>query len=528
MGSGHALPLGFTVLAILLTTGCEPVVKDPRLRSYVVEVNQRGQPVDPANHPQTVSTDQFDAQLDGIFAGIQAWNPPAAQRDPNGRKRIVIFVHGGLNSPADAMERAEETFQKMRDDGIYPIYINWNSDPFSTYGEHLVWVRQGRYTTTGIWSSPLYLFADFIRAFGRAPIVWTDMLGHDINRGYADISAALRENQEYRFLDNPEEKTVVRITDGMLDQQKQDAGKRTVTELSIGGYTGHTGIPIARIVSFVVFFPVKLLTAPIIDAAGRAMWQNMIRRTSVLFEGETANNLREDNLTVDKILNPSDGPLDRLIVRLHKLQNPATGEKSPYDITLIAHSAGTIVVDELIRRSNAVKLDSAGLQQDKKSVKYDNIVYMAAACSVRDFQRCVIPYLSAHREPRRVTQFYNLCLHPVNDLREEHLADAIPRGSLLVWLDDFLTEPNTPLDRTLGRWDNIVEAAYVIRDVRPQIHLKAFTFNQYGQLEDQSPQQHGDFTVVDFWKEDLWKPVTGKTMTASFHQKANELRLNAK
>jgi hypothetical protein len=116
----------------------------------------------------------------------------------------------------------------------------------------------------------------------------------------------------------------------------------------------------------------------------------------------------------------------------------------------------------------------------------------------------------------------------VNDLREEHLADAIPRGSLLVWLDDFLTEPNTPLDRTLGRWDNIVEAAYVIRDVKTQVHLKAFTFNQYGQLEDQSPQQHGDFTLVHFWKDEFWKPVQEHTMTASFHEKANELRLDAK
>ena len=113
------------------------------------------------------------------------------------------------------------------------------------------------------------------------------MLGHDFNRGSADLSAALRGNQEYRYLDNPEEKTVVRITDGLLELQKKDAGRGKVTQVSIGGYTGHTGIPVGRIVSFVALFPVKLLTAPIIDAAGRAMWDNMIRRTSVLFEGET-------------------------------------------------------------------------------------------------------------------------------------------------------------------------------------------------------------------------------------------------
>ena len=516
-----------TGVLVLLMGGCS-VVKDPCLWNYVVDINQRGQPVDPTNHPETISITCFDHQLDDIVAGIQAFNPPADKRDPNGRKRIVIFVHGGLNSPADAMERAEETFQQMKNEGIYPIYINWNSDPFSTYGEHLVWVRQGRYTEGGIWSVPFYFFADFIRAFGRAPIVWSDMLGHEAHRVYADLSAALKVHQEYRFLDNPEEKTVVRITDGMLDERAHDARHEKATELSIGGYTGHTGIPIDRIVSYLVFFPAKLLTAPIIDAAGRAMWQNMIRRTSVLFEGETANNLREDHLAVETILNPGNGPLDRLIVRLHKLQNPANGEKNSYNITLIAHSAGTIVVDELIRRSNGNNYDGNALKEDNKSVKYDNIVYMAAACSVRDFQRCVIPYLAAHRETNRVTQFYNLCLNPVNDLREEHLADAIPRGSLLVWLDDFLTEPNTPLDRTLGRWDNIVEAAYVIRDVRPQVHHKAFTFNQYAQLVGENPQEHGDFTLVHFWRNPFWQPVEDQSMADLIHDKASELNLYAK
>src|ERR1039458_5706747 len=157
-----------TGVLVLLMGGCS-VVKDPCLWNYVVDINQRGQPVDPTNHPETISITCFDHQLDDIVAGIQAFNPPADKRDPNGRKRIVIFVHGGLNSPADAMERAEETFQQMKNEGIYPIYINWNSDPFSTYGEHLVWVRQGRYTEAGIWSAPFYFFADFIRAFGRAP-----------------------------------------------------------------------------------------------------------------------------------------------------------------------------------------------------------------------------------------------------------------------------------------------------------------------------------------------------------------------
>src|SRR5205807_7605742 len=99
-----------------------------------------------------------------------------------------------------------------------------------------------------------------------------------------------------------------------------------------------------------------------------------------------------------------------------------------YQITLVGHSMGAIVLNELVRRSTT------------EGVHYDNIVYMAAACSVRDFQRSVVPYMQRHT----TTNFYNLCLHPVNEVRERHAADLVPRGSLLVWIDDMYSNPYTP------------------------------------------------------------------------------------
>src|SRR5699024_8620932 len=114
----------------------------------------------------------------------------------------------------------------------------------------------------------------------------------------------------------------------------------------------------------------------------------------------------------------------------------------------------SIVLNELIRRFP---------QPD-----YSNIVYMGAACSIRDFERCVIPYLTKHKS----TRFYDLCLHPMAEDMEAHAWDLPPRGSLLVWIDNFLADPQTSKDWTLGRWENVVLASEVFAPVHAQVSVK--------------------------------------------------------
>ena len=127
---------------------------------------------------------------------------------------------------------------------------------------------------------------------------------------------------------------------------------------------------------------------------------------------------------------------------------------------------------------------------------------MAAACSVRDFQRTVLTYLDRHPRAR----FYNLCLHPVNEIRESNAEAVAPRGSLLVWIDDMFSRPHTPLDRTLGRWQNIVEVAYVIpRHLRPRVTLKAFGVEPDDRNRPMNPQKHGHFSGQRYWRPEFWE-----------------------
>ncbi len=156
---------------------------------------------------------------------------------------------------------------------------------------------------------------------------------------------------------------------------------------------------------------------------------------------------------------------------------------------------GTMVLNEWLRRDIL----------ESKEQLYSNIVYMAAACSVRDFSRSVVPYLQQHKQ----TNFYSLMLNPTAELLERRRGyDIPPRGSLLVWLDDFLAEPQAPLDRTFGRWDNIIPAIDVIpKEIRGQVMLKAFALAP-DDSTDYGPQEHGQFRSQPYWCKDFWSSET--------------------
>jgi len=171
-----------------------------------------------------------------------------------------------------------------------------------------------------------------------------------------------------------------------------------------------------------------------------------------------------------------------------------TGED--YDVTVIGHSMGTIVLNEFIRN-----------YETYPNLKIKNIVYMAPACSIRDFERSIIPYLSSERG--KDAHFYLLTLHPWNDAQESNVAGLIPRGSLLEWIDNFMTTPSTPMDRTLGKWENIIQATHIIPDnVRSRVYIKGFPV---GDNWEDGPQTHGefdDFRAGDlkrrFWDKSFW------------------------
>ncbi|MCI5123513.1 MAG: hypothetical protein D3925_03315 [Candidatus Electrothrix sp. AR5] len=169
-------------------------------------------------------------------------------------------------------------------------------------------------------------------------------------------------------------------------------------------------------------------------------------------------------------------------------------------LILIGHSMGTILAAEMLRLF--------------PELPFDDIIFMAAACSVKDLTDKIIPYL-AYRDNHKIN-FYNLMLHPQAETRESNLFGIGPVGSLLVWIDQWFEKPDTVLDRTAGRLTNIGLNAHYIGntlkkagetsqgDVKSRFHLKVFPYRSKMEEED-VPMEHGSFDDFCFWQENFWK-----------------------
>jgi pimeloyl-ACP methyl ester carboxylesterase len=188
-------------------------------------------------------------------------------------------------------------------------------------------------------------------------------------------------------------------------------------------------------------------------------------------------------------------------------------------IVLVGHSAGTIVASEMLARY--------------PKIKYSHIVYMAAACSINDLEKSVLPYLQLHCTDPVPTRFYDLCLHPQHEVDEWRLQQVTlsngfeefvaERGSLLEWIDNFYSTPESFMDRMLGKWENIIQAAHIIPcNLRPLITIKGFgadanaikvqpnlktkyDVDLFYEHRVSGPQAHGDFSWWPYWKSWMWE-----------------------
>ena len=149
---------------------------------------------------------------------------------------------------------------------------------------------------------------------------------------------------------------------------------------------------------------------------------------------------------------------------------------------------GTIIANEII---NAFP-----------KLPYEEIVYMAAASSIQDFQDSVMPVLQNDKS----IKFYNLSLDPNAEAREYTLGGFGPTGSLLEWIDSYYTDPSTVLDMTMGKWQNISIAKHTFpQDVRKQMTFKVFSFDKETQ-----PIKHGEMHDTNrcWWQPEYWNQTS--------------------
>lgn len=557
------------LIGLFATLGCSSLIKNvPQANIIMVDVD--GQPVDPTGnvpcevdtngncfkrhsmlrgYPPFESLGAYRTHITGVMTGLEK------HKNDGKPHKIIIHAHGGLNFQTGTVERAAELHQDiLNDTGAYPIFINWQSSLFPSYWNHLTHIRQGEDWSTGgsSWwafaTAPFYFAADVVRAAIRIPTAT-----------FLQVRNDLETVPHLRFLHSRELVLAQEVTFDELCRRKKNGENWASNPLKeyartldrhvedcerVYGFSQHdlSGLNIwlgldertladkvEASIKYVITSPTKLASAPIIDALGTSSWDVMLRSVAQLFHydgvlGEQADINTSRDLAYDfRQTGALSVFFDRLRAQICESEKGAEivedsrdakcANKDNWEITLVGHSTGAIIVNRIIR--------------DFGDLPIKNVVYMAAASTIKDYQDTIFPYLkrrNAEGPLHEAAQLcrtsgepvqsaipewsgvcvYHLMLHEAAESGEwwSEIIDPWPRGSLLVWLDNFLSHPLSREDRMLGRFTNFIGAAHHTPEpLRPYVNIVKFGVGE-GEL---SPQKHGEFGgKLKYWKPECW------------------------
>ena len=447
------------------------------------KATQTSTPSNPCN-PQPRNPDEYDGYIKAIFDNIQETHS----------SKLLFFIHGGMNDLVGAVKRAAELVD--RDNAAwtaghakqrgnyqlsttgYPIFICWESPP-TGYFEQLIWVRAGRSERYGqsiahkfyAYSTiPFHFIADVGRGVTRFPAELSEFVHNDMYSVSPKLFSEFKQSRD-------ETEYINKCPDGNV---------RATREIDVA----QSPARFLEDTQTAVLFPVRTLTLPLIDSIGVGAWENMLRHIDTMFDRTDTSGYKHPTPVEEAVERDQTGAL---AIFFSHLRDDSVLSKLP--ITLVGHSMGAIVCNRIVG--------------GYPTLKYPDIVYMGAACSVREFQASVVPYLVNNPD----THFYNLSLHPQCEAGEISLSqpkikfDVAPRGSLLVWLDNILTRPPAEDERRLGIFQTAVLSSHNFpKTIRPKITLKCFGFDVREPCPPLIwyPQHHADFSNSPFWNPNFW------------------------
>lgn len=496
------------LLALLLSSACSGIGKqidelDTPVH-HVLSFGRRGFPIDPSGNVCKDDTAFYCQGRQSSFRGSRSLLDPVEGSEAGGPKsrikfdqhidnvlcaiaksgksEVLIFVHGGLGSRKSSQRRVKvlehliATEQKPHGERVFPIFINWRASLKSTYTDSVFFLRQGKRQNRNpvyLAMSPFYFLADLGRGLVRAPLLWIQV----IKNSWRNLPDALYK-------------------DSVRDKMKQlsDDGPGSTFWLNNSCSPSLRGA--ATKVPLVLTIPTKLALSPILSGVGTSAWIAMQRRTDTLFYNDDYYHrgfLKEDGRKEEE--SHAEGYLaiflDRLAQQLKEGSQCGESFADGLTITLVGHSMGTIVINQILKLHGDLPIR--------------RIVYMAAANSVRDYEEIAVPFL----EDRPRAEVFHLGLNMKADVSETNWAalDLIPRGSLLVWLDDFLDDPRITPDRMAGYFRNLPKVADLEgqEEVAERIYMKSYGYGRCHASTD--PQKHGHFSSrFKLWDPTCWRP----------------------
>ncbi|MEM9157159.1 MAG: hypothetical protein AAGB13_19330 [Cyanobacteria bacterium P01_F01_bin.33] len=384
--------------------------------------------------------------------------------------KLMIFIHGGLTTSEDALKRVIDDYPHIREDGYYPIFLNWQSGGIRSYFDQITEIRDGNriqqyYNDKQAKellraAAPLYFLGDVAESIVTAPVTWFNQATRALSRRFVSAESEL-DVDEY----TNEAWNQINHSNNVIQEDLDDT-ERLPRE------GNNLFVPVQ--------YAFRLLTGPFIDTMGETAWSNMRRSSRAVFRSHldfTPKNIKGKNCP-ENHCKKGTAAFARFFQNLDELFNEDASRRQRTEITLIAHSMGTIVANDAIRDFDLL---------------YDNLVYLGAASSIRHFYNTVVPILEEQSESDQEirTRFYNLMLHPKLEHRELNYMGLLPSGSLLEWIDNMYVESDSILDRTLGNWNNVSRVKHVFSS-KAQNSMIFRVFPKY--RNSIYPRKHGDFT----------------------------------
>jgi pimeloyl-ACP methyl ester carboxylesterase len=429
--------------------------------------------------------DKFQCGLNKHLANIIKGIKRHASAPDSGKKKVLIAIHGGLNGIDDNFDRVKKHAKDAVKDNYYPIFIGWRSGALTTLNDRYFGVRNGidRPWYITVPSSPFYLASDLLRGIAAIPESLWDQSLNLIDSHANRISGFDEEDIQGRKIDFDDVKF------HYTGRGKEKSGWQQV------GYATRQVLPgVLRIVS-----------TPLIEGVANQSWGVMLRRAKTLiyrqsdlsYRGTGKHQLNVNAAVQDCEVPPNfekNGP-NGIVAQLMR----ALRSIEELEVTLVGHSMGAIIANDIVAEFG--------------DLNYGKIIHMASADSVRNLMNKTMPYLK--KKKRKTTQFFNLMLHPTNEEQEQSAFGIAPEGSLLIWLDYLLMNPETSLDRRAGRWDNIKWAFPYFKN-NSQMHFKLFGLrNDYEyspfflnetnkDAAGSEPITHGGFGDFKFWREEFY------------------------
>jgi hypothetical protein len=454
-------------------------VTPEEFRQHVLMFDARGEPRDPlGDHAYLVAEHtpsnaakglSFDAYVANMIEGIKT------HREKYGRARIIFFFHGGLNTRSAALGRARDQIAAMKRDvkdggqpDIYPIFVNWQTSLYASYKDHLLFVTKGQDTYSGgMFLAPFKLAGD---------------VSHAVFEIVPDNHLAIRDLARHW--------TYVR--EGAVQARNCEANRLDFRE-GMKRERPFTNRLADKVGAFTTYLLTKWWLTGVIDGGGTPAWSSMNYTADRLFFSD------QEMHHPYEFQEREPGGAGDFSHFLRALAQPGVLH-SDDEIILAAHSAGAIVANAL-------------LQHFGEALPITTLVYMAPACPIDELMTGgrVANFLAR----RSTRQLYILTLHEVAELSERHFVDLTPRGSLLVWLDQYIQPKSSEFrGQMMGRARNLRLHAHLIPcGIQPQIHVTAFSeqpqFTAGVVPPYPEPQTHGSFGEVPYWQGDkAWKPVS--------------------